>query len=108
MVPYAGRVRVSKIGNWSTCKIIMSKRLCWILRYARQLGDFLLVGIHTDQIVSEHRGKHYPLMHLHERSLSVLACPYVDEVIIGKFLKTWCKTHRDAIARRVLQPVNVV
>ncbi|XP_065881341.1 ethanolamine-phosphate cytidylyltransferase-like [Euphorbia lathyris] len=54
-----------------------------ILRYARQLGDFLLVGIHTDQIVSEHRGKHYPLMHLHERSLSVLACRYVDEVIIG-------------------------
>ncbi|WCJ34687.1 Ethanolamine-phosphate cytidylyltransferase [Euphorbia peplus] len=54
-----------------------------ILRYARQLGDFLLVGIHTDQIVSEHRGKYYPIMHLHERSLSVLACRYVDEVIIG-------------------------
>ncbi|XP_012079740.1 ethanolamine-phosphate cytidylyltransferase isoform X2 [Jatropha curcas] len=54
-----------------------------ILRCARQLGDFLLVGIHTDQIVSEHRGKNYPIMHLHERSLSVLACRYVDEVIIG-------------------------
>lgn len=54
-----------------------------ILRSARQLGDFLLVGIHTDQIVSEHRGKHYPIMHLHERSLSVLACRYVDEIIIG-------------------------
>ncbi|XP_015579098.3 ethanolamine-phosphate cytidylyltransferase [Ricinus communis] len=54
-----------------------------ILRSARQLGDFLLVGIHTDQIVSEHRGEHYPIMHLHERSLSVLACRYVDEVIIG-------------------------
>ncbi|XP_034918872.1 ethanolamine-phosphate cytidylyltransferase isoform X2 [Populus alba] len=54
-----------------------------ILRSARQLGDFLLVGIHTDQIVSEHRGKGHPIMHLHERSLSVLACRYVDEVIIG-------------------------
>ncbi|KAJ8751329.1 hypothetical protein K2173_016515 [Erythroxylum novogranatense] len=54
-----------------------------ILRCARQLGDFLLVGIHTDQIVREHRGKHHPIMHLHERSLSVLACRYVDEVIIG-------------------------
>ncbi|KAJ6747263.1 CYTIDYLYLTRANSFERASE FAMILY PROTEIN EXPRESSED [Salix koriyanagi] len=54
-----------------------------ILRSARQLGDFLLVGIHTDQIVSEHRGKGHPIMHLHERSLSVLACSYVDEVIIG-------------------------
>ncbi|XP_057467525.1 ethanolamine-phosphate cytidylyltransferase-like isoform X3 [Actinidia eriantha] len=54
-----------------------------ILKNARQLGDFLLVGIHSDQIVSEQRGTHYPLMHLHERSLSVLACRYVDEVIIG-------------------------
>ncbi|KAK3437522.1 hypothetical protein EUGRSUZ_C02186 [Eucalyptus grandis] len=54
-----------------------------ILKRARQLGDFLLVGLHTDYIVSEHRGKHHPIMHLHERSLSVLACRYVDEVIIG-------------------------
>ncbi|MQL83235.1 hypothetical protein Taro_015709, partial [Colocasia esculenta] len=53
-----------------------------ILRSARQHGDFLLVGVHTDQTVSEHRGTH-PIMHLHERSLSVLACRYVDEVIIG-------------------------
>lgn len=54
-----------------------------ILKSARQLGDFLLVGIYTDQTVSEQRGPHFPLMHLHERSLSVLACRYVDEVIIG-------------------------
>ncbi|XP_024959404.1 ethanolamine-phosphate cytidylyltransferase-like [Cynara cardunculus var. scolymus] len=54
-----------------------------ILKSARQLGDFLLVGIYTDQIVSEQRGAHFPLMHLHERSLGVLACRYVDEVIIG-------------------------
>ncbi|KAA8535723.1 hypothetical protein F0562_030714 [Nyssa sinensis] len=54
-----------------------------VLKKARQLGDFLLVGIHTDQTVSEHRGTYYPIMNLHERSLSVLACRYVDEVIIG-------------------------
>lgn len=54
-----------------------------ILKTARQLGDFLLVGIHSDHIVSEQRGMHHPIMHLHERSLSVLACRYVDEVIIG-------------------------
>lgn len=54
-----------------------------ILKAARQLGDFLLVGIYTDQTVSELRGSHFPLMNLHERSLSVLACRYVDEVIIG-------------------------
>ncbi|KAL6998542.1 Ethanolamine-phosphate cytidylyltransferase [Sarracenia purpurea var. burkii] len=54
-----------------------------ILRLARGLGDFLLVGIHTDQTVSAKRGAHRPIMNLHERSLSVLACRYVDEVIIG-------------------------
>ncbi|GAB2271060.1 Ethanolamine-phosphate cytidylyltransferase, variant 2 [Dionaea muscipula] len=54
-----------------------------ILRVARTLGDFLLVGIHTDQTVSAKRGAHRPIMNLHERSLSVLACRYVDEVIIG-------------------------
>lgn len=32
---------------------------------------------------SELRGSRFPLMNLHERSLSVLACRYVDEVIIG-------------------------
>lgn len=54
-----------------------------MLKRARELGDFLLVGIHSDKTVSENRGNHYPIMHLHERSLSVLACRYVDEVIIG-------------------------
>lgn len=54
-----------------------------ILKLARDLGDFLLVGIHTDQTVSGNRGAHRPIMNLHERSLSVLACRYVDEVIIG-------------------------
>ncbi|KAL3644243.1 Ethanolamine-phosphate cytidylyltransferase [Castilleja foliolosa] len=54
-----------------------------ILKSARQLGDFLLVGIYADHVVSDLRGSHFPLMNLHERSLSVLACRYVDEVIIG-------------------------
>ncbi|KAL6659060.1 hypothetical protein ACP70R_003100 [Stipagrostis hirtigluma subsp. patula] len=53
-----------------------------ILRSARQLGDFLLVGIHDDQAIRDRRG-YRPIMHLHERTLSVLACRYVDEVIIG-------------------------
>lgn len=54
-----------------------------ILKEARKHGDFLLVGIHTDEDVTERRGTHLPIMNLHERSLSVLACKYVDEVVIG-------------------------
>ncbi|KAG0522971.1 hypothetical protein BDA96_07G083200 [Sorghum bicolor] len=52
------------------------------LRSARQLGDFLLVGVYDDQSIRDRRGCR-PIMHLHERTLSVLSCRYVDEVIIG-------------------------
>lgn len=34
-------------------------------------------------MIAAHRGTHHPIMNLHERSLSVLACRYVDEVVIG-------------------------
>lgn len=51
---------------------------------ARSLGDFLLVGLHSDEEVMKRRGPHMPIMNLHERSLSVLACKHVDEVIIGE------------------------
>jgi ethanolamine-phosphate cytidylyltransferase len=54
-----------------------------ILKAARAQGDFLLVGIHTDEEVTARRGPHLPIMGLHERALSVLACRYADEVIIG-------------------------
>ena len=53
------------------------------LRKARAKGDFLLVGIYSDETISDHRGPHYPVMKLQERVLSVLACRYVDEVIMG-------------------------
>ncbi|PSC71866.1 Ethanolamine-phosphate cytidylyltransferase [Micractinium conductrix] len=54
-----------------------------ILKKAKQAGDFLLVGVHTDEDVTERRGRHLPIMALHERALSVLSCRHVDEVVIG-------------------------
>ncbi|KAL0091180.1 hypothetical protein F4703DRAFT_1837699 [Phycomyces blakesleeanus] len=53
------------------------------LKRAKKLGDFLIVGVHDDQTVNAIKGVNYPLMNLHERALSVLACRGVDEVIIG-------------------------
>ncbi|ORX72230.1 Nucleotidylyl transferase [Linderina pennispora] len=50
---------------------------------ARQLGDYLLVGIHDDQTVNAVKGGNFPVMNLQERVLGVLQCRYVDEVIIG-------------------------
>jgi len=45
--------------------------------------SFIIVGLHTDQEVNRYRGENYPIMNLNERTLSVLACRYVDEVVIG-------------------------
>lgn len=44
------------------------------LEKAKSYGDFLIVGLHTDPVVNGYKGKNYPIMNLHERVLSVLAC----------------------------------
>jgi ethanolamine-phosphate cytidylyltransferase len=54
-----------------------------ILREAKKLGTYLIVGVHSDQTVNKKRGNGYPIMNLHERVLGVLSCRYVDEVLIG-------------------------
>jgi ethanolamine-phosphate cytidylyltransferase len=54
-----------------------------LLRKAKELGDFVIVGVHDDATVNGYQGSNHPVMNLHERVLSVLACRYVDEVIIG-------------------------
>ena len=53
------------------------------LKRARALGTFLIVGIFSDKEANCHMGSNFPIMNIHERVLSVLACKYVDEVIIG-------------------------
>ncbi|KAJ2658381.1 choline phosphate cytidylyltransferase [Coemansia sp. RSA 1200] len=50
---------------------------------ARELGDYLLVGVHDDQTVNAVKGGNFPVMNLQERVLGVLQCRHVDEVIIG-------------------------
>lgn len=53
------------------------------LEQARALGDFLLVGCYSDQIIHRKKGFNYPLQTLHERALNVLACKHVDDVLLG-------------------------
>lgn len=53
------------------------------LEKAQAQGDYLIVGLHTDPVVNRYKGSNYPIMNLHERVLSVLACKYVSEVVIG-------------------------
>lgn len=52
------------------------------LEKARSFGTFLIAGIHSDEVSNRLRGKGHPILNLHERTLSVLSCQYVDEVIM--------------------------
>lgn len=56
--------------------------LCF-LEEAKKLGDYLIVGIYSDQDVNAYKGQNYPIMTLHERVLSCLAYKPVNEVVIG-------------------------
>jgi ethanolamine-phosphate cytidylyltransferase/choline-phosphate cytidylyltransferase len=49
------------------------------LRRARELGDVLVVGVHSDETVSSY--KRTPIMSMDERIGVIEACRYVDEVI---------------------------
>uniref|UniRef100_A0A4W5PDL9 ethanolamine-phosphate cytidylyltransferase n=1 Tax=Hucho hucho TaxID=62062 RepID=A0A4W5PDL9_9TELE len=55
------------------------------LEAVSRLSDkpYVIVGLHFDQEVNRYKGKNYPIMNVHERTLSVLACRYVSEVVIG-------------------------
>ena len=65
-----------------------------VLKAAAKLGDYLLVGVHNDDDVTARRGEHLPIMTVHERCLSVMACKHVDEVIIGAHLHATAALHQ--------------
>jgi len=52
------------------------------LEKARALGDYLLVGVYNDGVCNHYRGGSHPVLNLNERVLSVLACKWVDDVIL--------------------------
>ncbi|KAL7750068.1 choline phosphate cytidylyltransferase [Sorochytrium milnesiophthora] len=93
--PRAGDKVVYVDGDWDLFHVGHIE----LLNRARAAGDYLLVGVHDDQTVNIVKGSNYPLMNLHERVLSVLACRHVDEVVIGA---PW------AITKEVLEKVYKV
>ena len=54
-----------------------------VLQAAAELGDFVLVGLHKDDVVNKNKGRNYPIMNIHERALCVMSCKYANEVILG-------------------------
>lgn len=54
-----------------------------ILENAKKLGDFLIVGVHDDEVVRKMKGEYFPVVSMLERTLNVLAMKVVDDVVIG-------------------------
>ncbi|MAR14673.1 MAG: adenylyltransferase/cytidyltransferase family protein [Dehalococcoidia bacterium] len=50
-----------------------------LLKQARELGDYLIVGVHSDKVVESY--KRLPIMTMEERIATIFSCRYVDEVI---------------------------
>ena len=64
------------------------------LKKARALGDYLLVGIHANDVVESY--KRTPIFSMQERVDSVAGCRYVDEVLPNAPLivsRAWIKEH---------------
>ena len=64
------------------------------LRTAREHGDYLLVGIHSDEVVRNY--KRAPILSMDERIASVVGCRYVDEVVPDAPLtvtREWIEQH---------------
>ncbi len=49
------------------------------LRRARELGDVLVVGVHSDETVASYKRR--PVMTMEERIPVVESCRYVDEIV---------------------------
>jgi ethanolamine-phosphate cytidylyltransferase len=52
------------------------------LEEAKKLGDYVLVGALGDNIVNARLGRNYPLQSVHERTLALLSCRHVDDVLL--------------------------
>lgn len=64
------------------------------LKKAREQGDYLLVGIHADEVVMSYKRR--PILSMDERVNSVAGCRYVDEVIPNAPLtmdRQWIQSH---------------
>ncbi len=49
------------------------------LRQAKEMGDYLIVGVHNDEEIRKNKGP--PVMTQQERYKAVRACKWVDEVV---------------------------
>jgi len=77
-----GKVIVFTPGTWDMFHIGHLN----LLRSAKALGDILIVGVKTDELVMKDKGYH-PLMSYEDRVGVLTACRYIDAVIPERVIK---------------------
>lgn len=84
----------------NVCADLMHAGHVEFFKKSRELGNYLIVGVHTDADIASY--KRVPILTLDERVTVVKACRYVDEVIEGAPLfvtEPWLKEHKiDVVA----------
>jgi ethanolamine-phosphate cytidylyltransferase len=53
------------------------------LKKAKELGDYVYVGVYDDLTVNKRKGKYHPVLNINERCLNLLALKYIDDVVFG-------------------------
>jgi len=76
--PKAGDVVVYITGDWD----IYNASHVDILRKAKAYGDYLIVGVVSDDAIRMYNNKP-PILNMYERVLPVLASKFVDDVVMG-------------------------
>ncbi len=64
------------------CFDLIHKGHTTYLKKARLLGDFLIVGLNSDESVSNLKGENRPINSVEKRSANLLKLDYVDVVVI--------------------------
>jgi len=77
-----GKIIIYAAGTWDMFHVGHLN----ILKAAKALGDILIVGVSTDELVLEYKG-HHPLLNYEDRTAVVAACRYVDVVVPQKTLE---------------------
>jgi glycerol-3-phosphate cytidylyltransferase len=77
-----GKVIVYAAGAWDMFHVGHLN----VLKAAKALGDILIVGVSTDELVLQYKG-HHPLLSYEDRTAVVAACRYVDAVVPQRTLE---------------------
>jgi D-beta-D-heptose 7-phosphate kinase/D-beta-D-heptose 1-phosphate adenosyltransferase len=75
-------MQTTKIIWTNGCFDVLHRGHIELLKYAKSLGDWLVVGIDTDERVKNSKGESRPFNNIEDRVAMLESIKYVDEVVV--------------------------